>query len=151
MGFSFSIIFQLTFPGQNKDKQQTAAAIPGVAAPHTPPGSSAATAVPKRLLSKTKRALSEADLPQASAEKPFSPSKSQVSTAQATDGDQGTQNPPPKSRIGTFHHLPHYMKLYEIIKGAFANNQVRVSRNGLIETLPQLLCYYVWLTPKGGF
>ena len=125
-GITFNL-FQLSFPGQNKDKQQSAA-IPGVAAPQTPPsasiGSSPAAAVPKRLLSKNKRALSEADLHQASTERPVSPSKSQGGVGQSSDSEQSTQGPPPKSSIGTFHHLPHYMKLYEIIKGAYANNQV---------------------------
>lgn len=119
---------QLTFPGQNKDKQ-TSAAIPGVAAPQVTGSSSAGTnlasAGPKRILTKSKRALSEADLHQAvTAEKPASPSKSQASVGPSVDGDQMTQGPPPKSAIGAFHHLPHYMKLYEITKGAFANNQV---------------------------
>ena len=123
----FYFLFQLSFPGQNRDKQQTTA-IPGVAAPQTPPsssqGSSPATAVPKRLLTKGKRALSEADLHQATAEKTVSPSKSQGGVGQSSDAEQSNQGPPPKSSIGTFHHLPHYMKLYEIIKGAYANNQV---------------------------
>lgn len=100
-----------------------------MAAPQTPPpaslGSSPATAVPKRLLTKSKRALSEADLPQAASEKLVSPSKTQGGSGQpAESSDQNTQSPPPKSSIGMFHHLPHYMKLYEIIKGAYANNQV---------------------------
>ena len=120
---------QIPFPGQNKDKQQSGA-IPGVAAPHTPPSASAvsssASTVPKRLLTKTKRALSEADLHQASSDKPLSPSKTQGGVGQSGESEQSTQNPPPKSSIGTFHHLPHYMKLYEIIKGAYANNQVVV-------------------------
>ncbi|XP_074614489.1 huntingtin-like isoform X2 [Acropora palmata] len=120
--------FKLTFPGQNKDKQ-TSAAIPGVAAPQVTGSSSAGTnlasAGPKRILTKSKRALSEADLHQAvTAEKPASPSKSQASVGPSVDGDQMTQGPPPKSAIGAFHHLPHYMKLYEITKGAFANNQL---------------------------
>lgn len=102
-----------------------------MAAPQTPPpaslGSSPATAVPKRLLTKSKRALSEADLPQAASEKPVSPSKTQGGSGQPSESsDQNTQSPPPKSSIGMFHHLPHYMKLYEIIKGAYANNQVPV-------------------------
>ena len=125
-GLTF-ILFQLSFPGQNKDKHQSAA-IPGVAAPQTPPsasvGSSPSAAVPKRLLSKNKRALSEADLHQVSTEKPVSPTKSQGGVGQSSDAEQSTQGPPPKSSIGTFHHLPHYMKLYEIIKGAYSNNQV---------------------------
>ena len=128
--FSYCVFIrlQISFPGQNKDKQQSAA-IPGVATPQTPPsaslGSSPATAVPKRLLTKTKRALSEADLSQASSDKPVSPSKTQGGGAQPTEtSDQNTQSPPPKSSIGMFHHLPHYMRLYEIIKGAYANNQV---------------------------
>ena len=120
---------QIPFPGQNKDKQQSGA-IPGVAAPHTPPSASAvsssASTVPKRLLTKTKRALSEADLHQASSDKPLSPSKTQGGVGQSGESEQSTQNPPPKSSIGTFHHIPHYMKLYEIIKGAYANNQVVV-------------------------
>ena len=103
-----------------------------MAAPQTPPssslGSSPAAAVPKRLLTKSKRALSEADLSQASAEKPVSPSKSQGGVGQSSDPEQSTPSPPPKSSIGTFHHLPHYMKLYEIIKGAYANNQVTLKR-----------------------
>lgn len=123
------VVLQISFPGQNKDKQQQSAAIPGVAAPQTPPptslGSSPATVVPKRLLTKSKRALSEADLHQAtSSEKPVSPSKTQGGGAQPTESEQNTQSPPPKSSIGMFHHLAHYMKLYEIIKGAYANNQV---------------------------
>lgn len=97
-----------------------------MAAPQTPPGSSPAAVVPKRLLTKSKRALSEADLHQASAERPVTPSKSQTGVASVSDtAEHNTQSPPPKSSIGTFHHLPHYMKLYEIIKGAFANNQVK--------------------------
>ena len=125
---NISCFSQLTFPGQNKDKQ-TSAAIPGVAAPQVTGSSSAGTnlasAGPKRILTKSKRALSEADLHQAvTAEKPASPSKSQASVGPPSDGDQMTQGPPPKSAIGAFHHLPHYMKLYEITKGAFANNQV---------------------------
>lgn len=100
-----------------------------MAAPQTPSpasvGSSPATTVPKRLLTKTKRALSEADLSQATSDKPVSPSKTQGGGGQPTESsDQNTQSPPPKSSIGMFHHLPHYMKLYEIIKGAYANNQV---------------------------
>ena len=122
------IPLQISFPGQNKDKQQSAA-IPGVAAPQTPSpsplGSNPATAVPKRLLTKTKRALSEADLSQASSDKAVSPSKTQGGSGQPVESsDQNAQSPPPKSSIGMFHHLPHYMKLYEIIKGAYANNQV---------------------------
>ena len=122
------VLSQLTFPGQNKDKQ-TAAAIPGVAAPQvtgsSSAGSNSSSAGPKRILTKSKRTLSEADLHQAvTAEKPTSPSKSQASVGPSSDGDQMTQGPPPKSAIGAFHHLPHYMKLYEITKGAFANNQV---------------------------
>lgn len=126
------LVLQISF-GQNKDKQQSAA-IPGVAAPQTPPssshGSSPATAVPKRLLTKSKRALSEADLHQVSSEKPVSPSKTQGGGAQPTESEQNTQTPPPKSSIGMFHHLPHYMKLYEIIKGAYANNQVMFQYSG---------------------
>ena len=126
--FVVFVLFQISFPGQHKDKQQSGA-IPGVAAPQTPPtstGSSPATAVPKRLLTKSKRALSEADLHQATSEKPLSPSKTQGGGGQPAESEQNTQSPPPKSSIGTFHHLPHYMKLYEIIKGAYANNQVVV-------------------------
>ncbi|XP_068709184.1 huntingtin-like [Montipora foliosa] len=120
--------FKLTFPGQNKDKQASPA-IPGMAAPQVSSSSSTGTnpaiAVPKKILTKTKRALSEADLHlAANTEKPSSPSKSQGSVGQSSDVDQSSQGRPPKSSIGTFHHLPHYMKLYEIIKGAFANNQV---------------------------
>ena len=88
-------------------------------------GTNPAIAVPKKILTKTKRALSEADLHlAANAEKPSSPSKSQGSVGQSSDVDQSSQGRPSKSSIGTFHHLAHYMKLYEIIKGAFANNQV---------------------------
>lgn len=123
-----SVPLQISFPGQNKDKQQSAA-IPGVATPQTPPptslGSSPATAFPKRLLTKSKRALSEADLHQVTSERPVSPSKTQGGGGQPTESEQNTQGPPPKSSIGMFHHLPHYMKLYEIIKGAYSNNQVR--------------------------
>jgi len=113
-----------------------------VAAPQMPPpvshGSNPATAVPKRLLSKTKRALSEADLSQATSDKPVSPSKTQGGGGgggQLTESsDQNTQIPPHKSSIGMFHHLAHYMKLYEIIKGAYANNQVS---NHLLDTKHQ--------------
>ncbi|KAJ7336620.1 hypothetical protein OS493_011839 [Desmophyllum pertusum] len=125
--------FKISFPGQNKDKQQSAA-IPGVATPQTPPptslGSSPATALPKRLLTKSKRALSEADLHQVTSERPVSPSKTQGGGGQPTESEQNTQGPPPKSSIGMFHHLPHYMKLYEIIKGAYSNNQVTLIGSG---------------------
>lgn len=97
-----------------------------MAAPQITPGSSPAASVPKKLLTKSKRALSEADLHQASADRPVTPSKSQTGVTSGSDTtEHNTQSPPPKSSIGTFHHLPHYMKLYEIIKGAFANNQVK--------------------------
>ena len=97
-----------------------------MAAPQITPGSSPAASVPKKLLTKSKRALSEADLHLASADRPVTPSKSQTGVTSGSDtAEHNTQSPPPKSSIGTFHHLPHYMKLYEIIKGAFANNQVK--------------------------
>ena len=38
-----------------------------------------------------------------------------------------------KEGIGTFYNLPHYMKIYEVLRGAYSNYRVRVfnSNNGL--------------------
>ena len=99
--------------------------VPGVAAPQIPPPgpSSTATSGPKRLLTKSKRAFSEADL--LHPDKVTLSAKIQGGSGQALESDS-SQTLPSKSSIGTFHHLPHYMKLYEIIKGAYANHQVRI-------------------------
>ena len=115
---------QISFPGQNKDKSNP---VPGVAAPQSTsaPTTNPVSAVPKKLLTKTKRALSEADLTHSALEKTTSPQKS--SGAQATDGEQTAQAPPPKSSLGSFHTVSHYMKLFEVMKGAYGNYQVKLS------------------------
>ena len=40
-------------------------------------------------------------------------------------GESEGKTGPPGTRVGQFHHLPHYYRLYEIVKGAFSNYKVR--------------------------
>ena len=48
-----------------------------------------------------------------------------------------------KEGIGTFYNLPQYMKLYEVLRGAYSNYKVCI----LLDITPQLTSWYLLDAP----
>lgn len=101
----------------SKDKDKSPAPIPGAAVPtSSSPQTVTNVASPKKLLNRSRK-NTESESSKVGGEK-TSTSKSQ----NETDGKSSTTSGVP---IGQFHQLPHYYKLYEVIKGTFSNYKVR--------------------------
>lgn len=72
-------------------------------------------ASPKKLLNRSRRNTEVVETANVGGDK-VQPGKSSESEGKTS---------PPGTPVGQFHHLPHYYRLYEIVKGAFGNYKVR--------------------------
>lgn len=104
----------------SKDKDKPSAPIPGAAVPTSNTVSTTVNvSSPKKLLNRSRRNTEVTETANVGSDK--------GSTGKSSESEGKTS--PPGTPVGQFHHLPHYYRLYEIVKGAFSNYKVRPTGN----------------------
>ena len=122
------VIFKASFLSKDKEKPPTP--IPGAAVPTTNTASATVNvASSKKLLNRSRRNTEVADTANVGGD------KGQTGKSSESEG----KTSPPGTPVGQFHHLPHYYRLYEIVKGAFGNYKVRlnISSFAVLSVMPE--------------
>lgn len=107
----------------SKDKDKSPTPIPGAAVQTLTTSSSPSTSVssPKRLINRSRRNTEgSADAVNISVEKGSTGKTGENEGKLSASG----------VFLGQFHHLPHYHRLYETVKGVFSNYKVMVNNLG---------------------